>query len=555
MKKTIAVLGLMLFCFAPAVRAELVYDDEDDLFVDGFESEDAGKCLGEGCPCQENDTECHDNEYCDLETKRCTLGCRSDSGCTPEQICQNHVCVDLCADNTSSTGELCAGTTPNCYVEDKGHTWYCGCSDTSCYDGMKCENVNGRRDCVPCPEGERCSCMTGYKSDGTGVCIPCPPGEDCGCGDLKSNGDGKCVTCNTSEDCRFGLFCENPERADSKCVPLTCADGEFVDNHQCASCASVLENCTACTNKSVCTACAEGFGVKDGKCATCAEATGDAKCAACNGGECTKCATGFTLQDGVCTPILCTRGTYLSGNDCLDCPEGCAQCESDKVCTACLSGFETNGDLCQPIVCEGASYLRDSLCIACLPNCEACTNGFSCDKCATGYFFDAEKEACLLRVCQKNEYKGEQDGECHPCLTENCINCNETMCFGCAVGYTLQNQTCVPEKCPDGCKSCSSPDTCDKCMTGYESVSGVCEAVGCPAGQYLAGNVCRPCKKGCAECTGANTCLYCTDNRYFLSHDRCRLCSAALSDCETCANAQTCLTCKKGKRLENGQCV
>ena len=199
--------------------------------------------------------------------------------------------------------------------------------------------------------------------------------------------------------------------------------------------------------------------------------------------------------------------------------------------------------------------MKGNFCVSCLPDCEQCANGDSCLQCKKGYFFDAERRACVLRVCERGTFKDDATGECRPCTIEHCTACDANSCFGCAAGYDLRGEKCVPEKCPDGCKACSTPDSCDVCDTGYELYAGTCAAIDCPDGKYLSGSTCRNCPPGCGKCSDAQTCLACSSSEYYLSGTLCRKCAGALSDCETCSDAKTCLSCKNGKTLKNGRCV
>lgn len=559
MKKAVLMLGLILFC--PSIQAaELDFSapesEEEDLFVKDFDlmQTDPKNCSTEGCACSADES-CDEKLYCDKESNSCRIGCRSNDSCEMNQMCVNRECVTLCTKPQAVNGELCAGTTPLCYISDGGHSSYCGCSDTSCYDGMKCGIANGLRECLPCEAGERCNCMSGFKPNGAGMCVPCEAGENCGCGNLKANGDGKCVVCNVSEDCPNGFVCANGGTANAKCEAFSCAPNEFADNSVCTACSSVLPHCSACDNAKTCTTCDNGFGAINGICEPCPAATREAKCLLCTGSVCDKCEVGFQISDGKCEPIECKQGTYLNGNDCLPCPEGCLQCSSASVCTACATGYEPVNSQCKKIECEEGAFLRDNFCISCPRNCKKCKDGNSCLRCETGFYFDADENACVLRICKRGTYKDNVSGECRKCSTPHCSACDEESCFGCVMGYTLQGQSCVPEKCPEGCKTCSSPDSCDACDSGYEMVNGECAAVSCPAGKYLKGSSCRKCPPGCAECTDAKTCLSCSSSEYYLSGTFCRRCESALSSCVTCADAKTCLSCKDGKTLSDGWCL
>ena len=263
--------GLLLFC-CPLRAAELIFDYEDE---EKAPQATAAPSSVEKPACKTND-DCQFGEYCDTASSRCVSGCRADTDCAPEQVCKNQICIELCLDSINSNGEKCAGTTPVCFVEDKGHSSYCGCSDSSCYDGNKCTFVGGRRECNACRKTERCNCPPAYKPDGLGGCEPCPSGETCGCDSMKANGNGQCVTCTQSADCPDKMKCVNSQKTNSECVPIECAAGQYADENLCSSC-SIIPHCTACTSSTDCTACEEGFGVLSGECINCQTATKDDK--------------------------------------------------------------------------------------------------------------------------------------------------------------------------------------------------------------------------------------------------------------------------------------
>ncbi|KAJ3089329.1 hypothetical protein HK102_006654 [Quaeritorhiza haematococci] len=69
--------------------------------------------------------------------------------------------------------------------------------------------------------------------------------------------------------------------------------------------------------------------------------------------------------------------------------------------------------------------------------------------------------------------------------------------------------TCADLKCLE---CAAGPNTCSRCTDGsfLDSRTGTCVA-GCPGGTFVApGNVCQPCKEGCAACTDATTCSACS---------------------------------------------
>ena len=94
-------------------------------------------------------------------------------------------------------------------------------------------------------------------------------------------------------------------------------------------------------------------------------------------------------QSGNC--ILCTGGFYKQDNECLECPELCASCESSTVCTSCKLGYSLNPLL---KICCGAGELFN----ATAGQCNCIPNMFNvsgkCSVCRTGTKYNPVTQLC-----------------------------------------------------------------------------------------------------------------------------------------------------------------
>jgi hypothetical protein len=194
------------------------------------------------------------------------------------------------------------------------------------------------------------------------------------------------------------------------------------------------------------------------------------RCLILNQSLCEDCYEGYFNNNGICQHN-CPNGYYKSKKQCLKCPIGCDECNSENTCAKCLKGF----------------FYKNGVC---LPDCE---EGWTpdvysniCKKC-----FDSRCAQCFTQdenLCQKcfNGYK----------LFENVCYTN------CPLGYYDNNGFCV--KCAKGCLDCESNYSCKSCDYNNNLVlfEGKCHE-NCSAGYYkeYRGNVCKKCSnKDCLVC-------------------------------------------------------
>lgn len=105
-------------------------------------------------------------------------------------------------------------------------------------------------------------------------------------------------------------------------------------------------------------------------------------CSSCfltNSTQCTSCLLGYTLVNTTCTANVntqltapyCGFGSYLSGNQCLQCQNNCSRCSAPSTCISCFYGFYYNA--------------TNNSCLACSTGCSVCSNPTSCVSCQGNY--------------------------------------------------------------------------------------------------------------------------------------------------------------------------
>jgi len=58
---------------------------------------------------------------------------------------------------------------------------------------------------------------------------------------------------------------------------------------------------------------------------------------------------------------ICPDGMYLSGTNCVECPENCETCSDEDTCLACEEGFGLQDDLCD--ICPDGTYVSGDSCL------------------------------------------------------------------------------------------------------------------------------------------------------------------------------------------------
>ena len=126
-----------------------------------------------------------------------------------------------------------------------------------------------------------------------------------------------------------------------------------------------------------------------------------------------------------------------------------------------------------------------------------------CQKCAPNEGWNGQK--C---VCVSDYYK--VNGSCQKCDINASYNGRECVCNH---GFYEKRGKC--EKCHHSCGKCKGPNAnqCTSCSdVSYTLKDGYCtRGTPCPDGLFLNGKECKPCSSYCESCTTEDTCNKCID--------------------------------------------
>ncbi len=168
-----------------------------------------------------------------------------------------------------------------------------------------------------------------------------------------------------------------------------------------------------------------------------------ATCGAESPNVCLSCLQGYTLNnDGVCQPntqcnpnsncIVCPFGNSLmTSNTNNKISQTCVQCTPSSNCARCSV---SNPSQCYS--CLGGTFLSGNVCVSCSQGCATCLNSTMCMSCAAG--FVAQQNAFLISGVDSGALVN-----CTSC-TGNCASCSGSpdSCTSCNSGFTLQGTIC-----------------------------------------------------------------------------------------------------------------
>lgn len=446
---------------------------------------------------------------------------------------------------------------------------YTPCGKTMCTSKEVCYNGRCEDNCAlpdyECPSGMTCNEKRKVCEMSCASKADCPPGMFCA-------DYGRCERYCRGNVTFSGKVCEGttPEcferpdlgKAFCGCVDGSCSEGMYCRNKKCVPCPkgrlSVKgQSCgcspgSAASGKGYCRPCQKG---QNCNCPKGRKTNGEGDCVVCvTSDDCGKsgvyCKDAGTLT-AECVPLVCREGTYMQGNDCLSCPEGCGVCPFGERCTDCMRGWYMEYGVCQSCAVRFGT------------GCGHCfIHSDRCEECAFGYSMRADG-TCQQIECPEGTFL---DGE-------ECVRCSDTLphCSKCSDAKT--------------CLACEGEayywnnGVCD-CKKGYvrDEETGECNPIECAYGHYydIDAESCRPCAsamRGCLECSSGNKCDVCDwensflmggDNRCtklrcasdsFPQNGQCKPCSTTLPSCTRCsADGTVCVKCENGKRLKNGRC-
>ena len=460
-----------------AITLDAIDDSAIDVLVDvPTDSTD----VDSGCT---TDSECGENEVCELDSGVCVLVSCDDqvmNGAETAVDCGGAECgpcglgAACVANSDCEEGSVCDSVSSTCSDVDE-----CLDGTAGCDANATCTNAD------PAAGGFSCECRTGFAGDG----MTCVDVDECGANTAGCDGDATCA--NTEGG--FTCTCNAPLVGDGfSCVSAANCDG---NPGVCAADAT----CAAVGNEEVC-ACDSGY-YGDGL--TCADldecAAGTAGCDA--NAICANHAGGFTCA--------CDAGFSGDGTSCADldeCASGTSNCAAAATCTntpgsfacACQSGYA--GD--------GVSCIEIDECASGTANCSAnarCLNtsgGFSCE-CNIG--FSGDGVSCTdVDECA--------DGIDNCAAQATCTNTAGSFSCACNAGYSGDGATCGDiDECLEGTDNCASGNaTCTNttgsfscaCNSGYIGDGVMCDDIN----ECADGTAVCDLSAACANTPGAYTC-------------------------------------------------
>ena len=215
----------------------------DDDCPAGNRCENGGTENAQCVPCGKNEQcRCDEGKLSNGTGKCVSVTCKAglvcsknitEQCCKPGMQCMNPDTVEsYCAAGEPGT----QGSCPDGYlIDDTGTCVKPACTKNSdCTAGKYCKNAGKyNAECVPCAEGETCTCTGGMVADGNGGCkVACTYSTESACKSGVSS-CGKCTQdsngCYNCSACKSGYSFQ-----DGKCVEKTCSVSGYYNGTKCS---------------------------------------------------------------------------------------------------------------------------------------------------------------------------------------------------------------------------------------------------------------------------------------------------------------------------------
>ncbi|ELP95045.1 protein serine/threonine kinase, putative [Entamoeba invadens IP1] len=357
-----------------------------------------------------------------------------------------------CPVKTYEANNVCEGCDPSCYeCSSSGQCDVCDFKTGQVEENGICTTKVGSNSVT---DSSVISCQNGYYLF-SGVCEKC------------SGSFTFCEVCN-KDAC---LKCSRDTvLVDKKCVTIDlceatqnticrCSNGYHFDGSSCQKCPL---GCLTCHTDTNCSSCEPGYYFQNGKCTLSELVEDSSKCETTTEGHCSLCSNGYILTNGICENCSTNcLSCAVKSTTCMSCREGYVLQQYGG--NVCKNKTETNAicqdftlDLTGCILCKKGYYNKGFECIPCLSNCDSCLDSLTCNVCKTGFYFQDTshcEDKMLLTNCKKITDSGcEQcedgfylkDKKCVACssLTEKCNECTLYECTSCEKDYVLDRRTC-----------------------------------------------------------------------------------------------------------------
>ena len=230
---------------------------------------------------------------------------------------------------------------------------------------------------------------------------------------------------------------------------------------------------------------------------------------------------------------------------------GCGgNCDSSKY-------KEINNILCEENKCKEGYYNLEGICVQCSIGSEYCS------KCTYLVPYKDSSKEFKCNECINDKYQVLDDGRCHQCFINNCLDCH----------YPYLSKTPICDKCDNG-YYINSNGTCSKCHYPIHINNGLCKVCSdnlnnfesgycsCDLGYTLFNySSCISCPENCEICIYNQTlkyleCKTCKYGYFLNSKNKCVTCGDNCNSCELDTEKNPiCKSCFSGYMLtEDNKC-
>mmetsp|Transcript_28366 Transcript_28366/g.25197 ORF Transcript_28366/g.25197 Transcript_28366/m.25197 type:complete len:187 (-) Transcript_28366:102-662(-) len=184
-------------------------------------------------------------------------------------------------------------------------------------------------------------------------------------------------------------------------------------------------------------------------------------------------------------------------------------------------------------------FISGEDCIPCPTGCASCSGG-ECDDCSPAWFMFEEEDGtdvCLTH-CPVTFRNNNVTNTCDPCAVANCKLCQEEEdgpCDNCIDEYYFDEDTNTCNECIPNCKNCVDDQSCSLCYPAYYFLDDPISCVqDCGDGYRINGLVCQACTDPlCVNCdTNKNICEQCPVGTHFINGAN--GCSPCEDHCDFC---------------------